>query len=106
MRYRVSDIGESGKNNGLATVPTVLDSRLSSFFCPTPTTMKYEQTLDLASGNDDRLSLEIIHKYLPYKLEYIYKAGFINKPLGKTLEKARKLHLDYILDDFENKEVI
>lgn len=114
LRYRVSDVlkADSGNIETIA-VPTVLDSGWGPFFCPTPQDGWNEgQTLDLSHGNEDDYSLtcEIIHKFIGYEDSYLYRAGLITKPPGKTCEEARKIHLEFLRNDFKHfgkiKEII
>lgn len=104
LRYRVSDILDvNPEETKIAAVPTILDSKLSPFFFPTPQNgWNQGQSLDLSAGNENDYSLncEIVHKFIPYQASYIYHLGWITKSPGKTCEKARKIHLQYLQDDF------
>jgi hypothetical protein len=80
FRYRVKDVLDAntdGKN--IVAVPTVLDGGFSPFFYPTPLKGWTEgQTVDLTQGDENNYSLncEIIHRYIPYKKEFIYNLSF------------------------------
>jgi hypothetical protein len=105
FRYRVSDVIQFAKpqNQNFAAIPTVLDSSLSPYFCPTPQGLKEGQTLDLSPGtaNDYALNLEILHCYIDYKIDYIYRVGWITEAPGKTCEQARRIHFEYLKDDLK-----
>lgn len=108
MRYRVGDVinATSGETR-ITAVPTVLDSDWSPFFCPTPAHGWNEgQTLDLSPGDENEYSLncEILHRCIEYQPSYLYRTGWINRPPGKTCEEARKIHLEFLQDDFESSE--
>ncbi len=105
--YPVKDVPQPGPDNTKKiAVPTVLDGKLSPFFCPTPKNgWKEGQALDLSDGDDGDYSInsEILHYHILYKPDYLFKAGWITQPPGKTLEKARKIHMEWLKDDFETK---
>ena len=108
FRYRVSDVIKFAKpqNQNFATIPTVLDSSLSPYFCPTPQGWNEGQTLDLSPGtvNNYAFNLEILHRYIDYEIEYVYRLGWISEAPGKTCEQARRIHFEYIKDDFKNAD--
>lgn len=104
FRYRVQDVihFHPDKTKHVA-IPTVLDGKFSPYFCPTPKKgWNSGQTMDLTEGDED-VYCEILHRFIEYKPEFLYDAGWITKSPGKTLEKARKIHLDFLMDDFENR---
>lgn len=101
--YQVSDVLTEEAHSASIAIPTVLDSRLSPFFCPTPEKCNEGQALDLCEGGDSDYSfnLEILHRHIIYKPEHIYRVGYIDRPPGKSKEEARKIHFDYLKDDFK-----
>ena len=105
LRYRVADVvAAQTEDRNFTAIPTVLDSSMNPFFCPTPKQGWNEgQTLDLTSGteNDYAFNCEILHRYLEYKASYIYRFGWITESPGKTLEEARRIHLECLQDDFK-----
>ncbi|MDQ1351634.1 MAG: hypothetical protein QG657_1939 [Acidobacteriota bacterium] len=105
FHYPVMDIPQPDPNNTKKfAVPTVLDGRLSPFFCPTPKKGWTEgQALDLSEGDDGDYSInsEILHYHIEYKPEHLLMAGWITQPPGRVLEKARKIHMELLSDDFE-----
>jgi len=105
FRYRVSDVIQFAKpqNQNFAAIPTVLDSILSPYFCPTPQGWTEGQTLDLSPGTagDYAFNLEILHRYIEYNIDYVYRLGWITEAPGKTCEEARRIHFEYIKDDFK-----
>lgn len=104
--YRVNKIiPRHGDASAVAAIPTIVDGKRTPFFCPTPKNgWDNGQTLDLSEGGEDEYTFyrEILHRAIEYKPEFLYSAGWITTAPGKTLEQARKIHLDYIMDDFEN----
>ena len=104
LRYRVADVvAAKYEERNFAAIPTVLDSRMSPFFCPTPRQSWNEgQTLDLRPGteNDYAFGCEILHRYIEYNISYICRFGWITESPGKTFEEARRIHLEYLQDDF------
>jgi len=105
FHYRVGDVIQFAKpqNQNFAAIPTVLDSSLSPYFCPTPQGWTEGQTLDLSPGtaNDYAFNLEILHRYIDYKIDYIYRLGWITEAPGKTCEQARRIHFEYLKDVFK-----
>lgn len=106
FRYRIKDVLpiNSGETKNVA-IPTVLDGRLSPYFCPTPKNgWNQGQALDLSRGDEKSYSIncEILHHSIKYKPEFLYNAGWITTSPGKSLEEARKIHLDFLKGDFEN----
>jgi hypothetical protein len=92
----------------LATVPTVLDSDFSPFFCPTPIKEQKGQILDLSTTdvNSYRLSTEILHPFIEYQTDFIYRFGRITRSPGSTCETARRIHFRYWGDQFKYFEKI
>lgn len=103
--YRVSDVIQFAKpqNQNFAAIPTVLDSSLSPYFCPTAPGWTEGQPLDLSPGTADHyaFNLEILHHYIDYKIDYIYRVGWITEGPGRTCEQARSIHFEYLKDDFK-----
>jgi len=107
FRCRVKDVIpiDSGETKNVA-IPTVLDGFLTPYFCPTPKKgWNQGQALDLSCGDEKNYSIncEILHHAVEYKPEFLFNAGWITKSPGKPLEEARKIHLDFLIGDFENK---
>jgi len=109
FRYQVKDVLQFSRGDAnVFAIPTVLDSRFSPFFCPTPKNGWNEgQALDLSSGDDDNYSIyrEILHRAIEFKPEFLYNAGWITKSPGRTFERARKIHFEFLLDSFENNRL-
>jgi len=104
LRYRVADVvAVKPKDRNFAAIPTVLDSSMSPFFCPTPQGWTEGQTLDLTAGTEDdyTFNCEILHRYIEYKTSYVYRFGWITESPGKTCEETRRIHLKYLRDDFK-----
>lgn len=103
MQYRVAEVKGHPPATFFAAVPTVLDGGLFPFFCPTPLNLKEGQAVDLSPGGPMGYTFycEILHRYLDYRPEHIYRAGWINRPPGKTCEEARRIHLEFLKDDLK-----
>jgi len=73
LRYRVRDVLASVSAAGAFVVPTVLDSKWSQHFCPSPVGMDFGQTLDLSPGSEAEylLNCEILHQRIDWKAEHI-----------------------------------
>ena len=107
LRYRVGDVVQAQpEERNFAAIPTVLDSRMSSFFCPTPRSCTEGYPLDLTPGTENEyvFSCEILHRYIEYKASYVCRFGWITESPGKTCEEARRIHLEYLRDDFKYSE--
>ncbi len=107
FRYRIKDVLpiNSVDTKNIA-IPTVLDGCLTPYFCPTPKKgWNQGQALDLSRGDEKSYSIncEILHQAIEYKPEFLYNAGWITTTPGKSLEEARKIHLDFLKGDFKNK---
>lgn len=107
FRYRLSDVNPVN-HDVQATIPTVLDSDFSPFFCPTPGKEQKGQILDLSATNVDDycLSTEILHPFIEYESDYIYRLGHITHAPGSTCETARRIHFSYWRDQFKNFDQI
>jgi hypothetical protein len=104
LRYRVADVIAMKPNEcNFAAIPTVLDSSMSPFFCPTPKDWTEGQTLDLSSGreSDYAFNCEILHRFIEYKISHVYHFGWITESPGKTCEEARRIHMEYLKNDFK-----
>lgn len=104
LRYELTDVlAAQPDERNFAAIPTVLDSNMSPFFCPTPASWNKGQTLDLvpSAANAYKFYYEILHRYIEYKPSYIYRLGWITEPPGKTCEEARRIHFEYLRDDFK-----
>ncbi len=107
LQYKVADVvAAQPEYRNFAAAPTVLDSDMSHFFCPTPGYLSEGLTLDLAPGADDKLTSEILHRYIDYMPSYIHRLGWITEPLGKTCEDARRIHIDVLSNDFKHFELL
>lgn len=102
--YRVSEVKADPSER--TAIPTVLDGGRYEYFCPTPKkAFDTGLTLDLSEGDESDYSLncEVLHRHMEYRSDFIYNAGWITGSPGKKLEEARRIHLEYIADDFENR---
>jgi hypothetical protein len=74
-------------------VPTVLDSRFSVAFCPSPRDTAYGHVVDL-SGNVSEPRREVVHPTMPLRPGNLWRMGSIRKTVdGGLLPVARQLHL-------------
>lgn len=99
MCYPVEDVLQAAKRTQGAvhpvTLPTVLDHRLSGYFCPSPRDAVYGQTMDLSGINGNKKFLsEVIHLRMDYQPNYFLKVGFITAPLPSLpLKDLREWHI-------------
>lgn len=102
LRYRVGDLANATKN---VAIPTILESKRSACFCPTPAKGWREGlTVDLSLGtaNDYLFNCEIVHGFIEYRTSHFYRVGWITQSPGKTCEEAQAIHYQYLSDDFKN----
>ena len=101
LRYRLSEVNGLVGENGSAAIPTVLDGDMNPFFGPTPANHQCGQALDLSPGNDYNFYCEIIHRRIDFRPEHLYRVGWITQSPGKTCQKARFIHLQFLEDDLK-----
>ena len=73
-------------------VPTVLDSDLFEAFCPAPIEEQHGRVLDLSASYDEPLR-EVVHPFLAYRPEHLFRVGVVRKPPAAPLTLARAAHL-------------
>ena len=83
--------GVGGDSRALA-LPTVLDGEWSEAFCPVPVGQAVGFTVDLAAGLDDRAQ-EVVHPFVRFGVEHLYRIGYIGKRVADDLSEARLAHL-------------
>ena len=105
MRYTVEEALAQG---GACAVPTLLDSRLSRFFYPSPHSACPDRTddgtclgrtVDLSPVDEEEgyeMGCELLHPRLDYRPEHFYRLGHIENPPGMPLEKLRRFHLSWL----------
>jgi hypothetical protein len=105
MRYTVAEASAVWEGQGHPAVPTMLDGPLSRFFYPTPIPALdcheavYGHTLNLApvaAENDYSMGVELLHPRFDYRPGHFYRVGYIKRPIGLSLEKARSFHLPWL----------
>jgi hypothetical protein len=96
FRYRVRDIPKlpgTPRNTAPLVPPTVLDSALSSAFCPAPPGNLNGQTLDLACSGSEPCG-EVLHPVIQFKAEDIWRIGEIQTSVtDDTIRNAREWHM-------------
>lgn len=107
FRYRLKDVMQGlGPLEGGTAVPTVLDGALNPFFFPSPRRLKggFPQPggfcLNLETGSEYRLCCEVLHRFLPYRPQHIYRVGWVMRPPGRDCQRARELHRQMLLQRF------
>lgn len=73
-------------------VPTVLDLRLSSAFCPAPRDERCGRVIDLAPAGAEP-AREVVHPFRPLDLRELFRAGEVRRPVPADLWPARRAHL-------------
>lgn len=72
--------------------PTVLDAELSEAFCPAPRGEVCGRVLDLSAPFEEP-SREVVHPFLPYRVEHLFQVGTVRRAVPPSLVEARKAHL-------------
>lgn len=108
LRYTVGEVmhDRQAGANGFA-IPTVIDGRLNPFFFPTPKpkpgseAAQYEvgrsvNMAQVAIQSDYKMGLELVHSFVTYRPEHIWRMGYISRPLTGDLSALRSFHLDWL----------
>ncbi len=119
LRYTVGEVIEvmRDKQAGVSgfAIPTVIDGRLNPFFFPTPKpepgseAAQYEvgRAVNLARAaiqSEYRLGLELVHSFLAYRPEHIWRIGYISRPLTSDLSALRAFHLAWLRLDTDRDD--
>ncbi|MDP2826757.1 MAG: hypothetical protein Q8O52_29225 [Sulfuritalea sp.] len=106
MRYPLEEAFADPKDKGSPAVPTLLDGKLNDFFFPSPfpgpnaepnPCMGHSLNLTpVASENDYRLGVELLHPRFDYRPEHIFWWGYIANPVAMPLVRARNFHLPWL----------
>lgn len=102
FRYRVADVpkimGAPADSRPLVP-PSVLDSRHSDAFCPSPKDTLAGHTINLEPMVSIQPCQEVLHPSVAFKAHHIWRTGTITKPVPSgVLEQAREWHLMCIRD--------
>lgn len=108
LRYPVGEVMQDKKAgvSGFA-IPTAIDGRLNPFFFPTPKpkpgseAAQYEvgravNLAQVASQTDYTMGLELVHSFVAYRPEHLWRMGYISRPLTIDLSALRSFHLDWL----------
>lgn len=79
-------------------VPSVLDGRISSAFCPAPRGLSFGRVVDL-SASLYVLGREAVHAFLPPDVRQLFRVGEVRGPVSLDLSRARLWHLEYLRDE-------
>ena len=104
MRYPVTDVnvlaGELPSGSSLFAAPTSLDSEIWPYFFPAPVNPhtpreSYGRSMSLTPQPDGSgLIAEVLHVKLNYKMEHIYKLGWLSSPIPNCpMRELRNSHL-------------
>ncbi len=108
MRYSVQEVRECKEaGNSAFCIPTVLDGPLNPFFFPTPLAGTNASGSDrqvgravnlraVAQESDYKMGLELIHSYVKYRPEHLFRSGLISRPLTSNLAQLRSFHLAWL----------
>lgn len=99
FRYPVSSVPKHVRirNGRPLAAPSVLDGSLCEAFCPAPKGDTLGRVLNL-SGSADVPSREVVHPFLPYGAEQLFRVGIIRQALPLPLAEARIWHLLAVRD--------
>ncbi|MBI4741049.1 MAG: hypothetical protein HY777_05750 [Betaproteobacteria bacterium] len=116
LRYAVGEVMRD-KQAGVSgfAIPTVIDGRLNPFFFPTPKpepgseAAQYEvgRAVNLACAaiqSEYRMGLELVHSFLAYRPEHIWRIGYISRPLTGDLSALRAFHLEWLRLDTDRDD--
>lgn len=116
LRYAVGEVmrDKQAGANGFA-IPTVIDGRLNPFFFPTPkpkagsAAAQYEvgravNLMPVASQSDYKMGLELVHSFVAYRPEHLWRIGYISRPLASDLSALRSFHLDWLRLDTDRDD--
>lgn len=108
LRYTVGEVMHDKKAgvSGFA-IPTVIDGRLNPFFFPTPKpnpgseAAQYEvgravNLAQVANQSDYKMGLELVHSFVTYRPEHLWRMGYLSLPLASDLSALRSFHLDWL----------
>lgn len=101
FRYPVKGIaGMKGVKGSKPLVPpTVLDSKFSAAFCPSPAGSLTGHTVDLGT-NGDHPCREVLHPAIMFKAEHVWRVGEIRSSVtDNMIRDARTWHLECIRED-------
>lgn len=106
MRYPLEEAFAAVKGQGAPAVPTLLDGKLNDYFFPSPfpgpkadpnPCMGHSLNLaPVASENDYKLGVELLHPRFDYRAEHIFWCGYIANPVAMPLARARSFHLPWL----------
>jgi hypothetical protein len=98
FRYPVRDLpryrGE--RDHRPLAVPVVLDSKFSLAFCPAPRELDRGRVVNLRAGASDEPAREVMHLFMPMRVEHLFRAGEVTTPVPDFLAAARKDHLIWL----------
>lgn len=108
LRYTVGEVMQDKKAgvSGFA-IPTMIDGRLNPFFFPTPRpnpaseAAQYEvgravNLAQVANQSDYKMGLELVHSFVTYRPEHLWRMGYISRPITSNLSALRSFHLDWL----------
>lgn len=108
LRYTVGEVMQDKKAgvSGFA-IPTMIDGRLNPFFFPTPKpnpgseAAQYEvgrvvNLAQVANQSDYKMGLELVHSFVAYRPEHLWRMGYISRPITSDLSTLRSFHLDWL----------
>lgn len=95
FRYPVRELPRhSGKSSSRPlAIPGVLDQKLSEAFCPAPRELDRGRLLNLKAGALEEPAREVLHLFMPMKVEHLFRVGKVTNPVPQTLMAARRDHL-------------
>jgi hypothetical protein len=110
FQYKVRELpyhtGEADRRP--LAVPVVLDHRFSEAFCPAPPELDRGRVLNLKAGGSMEPAREVLHLFMPMRVENLVRVGKVNTPVPTDLAQARNDHLIWLqlLADREDYGII
>lgn len=77
-------------------VPVVFDQQLYSAFCPVPLELHTGLSMNIKETITEIPAREILHLYMPLKVEHLFRVGTVTTPSSEDLAPARRNHLKWI----------
>lgn len=95
FRYPVRELPRhSGKSSSRPlAIPGVLDQKLSEAFCPAPRELDRGRLLNLKADALEEPAREVLHLFMPMKVEHLFRVGKVTNPVPENLMAARRDHL-------------
>jgi hypothetical protein len=95
FRYPVREVPRhAGKSSSRPlAIPGVLDQNLFEAFCPAPRELDRGRLVNLKADALEEPAREVLHLFMPMKVEHLFRAGKVTNPVPEDLKNPRRDHL-------------